>query len=82
MVVDCDSVATRLRNLRVLRIKRIVDPSGVHRDLLGDQQIWPFTLFGKNEAADLTPAQKRQLRAAISVELQTRAAARKNQRRG
>lgn len=44
--------------------------------LAGDQQIWLFTLFGKNEAADLTPAEKRQLRTAIDAELGARGSAR------
>jgi len=44
--------------------------------LTADQQMWLFTLFGKNEAADLTPAQKRQLRAAIEAELRARGGAR------
>jgi len=47
-----------------------------------DQQVWLFTLFGKDEAADLTPNQKRQLRAAIEAELQARDAGRKRHRRG
>ena len=34
-----------------------------------DQQIWLMTLYGKNEAADLTPAEKKALRAAIEAEL-------------
>lgn len=50
--------------------------------LVGDEQIWLFTLFGKDEAADLTPGQKRQLRAAIEAELRARDAARKKKRRG
>jgi mRNA-degrading endonuclease RelE of RelBE toxin-antitoxin system len=50
--------------------------------LMTDQQVWLFTLFGKHEAADLTAGQKRQLRAAIDVELQARDAARKKHRRG
>ena len=37
-----------------------------------DHQVWLFTLFGKGEADDLTPDQKRQLRAAIDAELQAR----------
>jgi mRNA-degrading endonuclease RelE of RelBE toxin-antitoxin system len=40
--------------------------------LLGDQQIWLFTLFGKDEAADLTADEKRQLRAAVQAELRAR----------
>ena len=40
--------------------------------LTQDHQVWLFTLFGKGEADDLTPEQKRQLRAAIDAELQAR----------
>ena len=40
--------------------------------LTHDHQVWLFTLFGKCEADDLTPEQKRQLRAAIDAELQAR----------
>ena len=47
----------------------------------GDQQLWLFTLFGKDEAADLTASQKRHLRAAIEAELQARDAARKRHHR-
>jgi len=36
------------------------------------RQIWLFTLFGQNEAPDLTPEQKRQLRGAIDAELEAR----------
>ena len=36
------------------------------------QQIWLFTLYGKDEAADLTPTQKAQLREAITAELNAR----------
>ena len=50
--------------------------------LVRDQQIWLFTLFGKDEAADLTPDQKQQLRAAIDAELRAREAARQKHRRG
>jgi len=49
--------------------------------LSGDQQLWLFTLFGKDEAADLTANQKRHLRAAIEAELQARDAARKRHHR-
>ncbi len=35
-------------------------------------QVWLFTLYGKNEADDLTPAQKAQLRAAIETERKAR----------
>ena len=50
--------------------------------LVGDVQIWLFTLFGKGEAADLTAAEKRLLRAAIEAELRARDAARKKKPRG
>ena len=40
--------------------------------LTQDHQVWLFTLFGKGEADDLAPEQKRQLRAAIDAELQAR----------
>ena len=41
-----------------------------------DHQIWLFTLYGKDEADDLTPAQKAQLRAAIEAEREARRTAR------
>ena len=49
--------------------------------LVTDQQVWLFTLFGKDEAADLTASQKRQLRAAIETELRAREQARQQGRR-
>ncbi len=45
-----------------------------------DHQVWLFTLYGKDEADDLTPAQKAQLRAAVEAEQKARYA-RRNQRR-
>jgi hypothetical protein len=33
-----------------------------------DHQIWLVTLYGKDEADDLTPVQKAQLRASIAAE--------------
>ena len=50
--------------------------------LASDEQIWLFTVFGKDEAVDLTPDQKRQLRAAIEAERRAREAARKKKPRG
>ena len=41
-----------------------------------DHQIWLMTLFGKGEVADLTPAEKRQLKVAIGAEAAARAAQR------
>ena len=48
--------------------------------LVSDEQIWLFTLFGKDESADLTTQQKGQLATAIDAELRSRAAARKKRR--
>ena len=41
-----------------------------------DQQIWLMTLYDKNEAADLTPKEKKMLKNAIETELQSRQAER------
>lgn len=46
-----------------------------------DQQIWMMTLYGKNEAADLSPAEKKALKAAIENETRQRAARRVVQQR-
>lgn len=45
-----------------------------------DHQVWLFTLYGKDEADDLTPAQKATLRAAIEAERERRRAARPKKR--
>jgi hypothetical protein len=37
-----------------------------------DQQIWFMTLYGKNEASDLSPKEKKELRRAIELELRAR----------
>ena len=37
--------------------------------LMTDGQIWLFTIYGKDEASDLSPAQKKQLKLAIETEL-------------
>ncbi len=39
-----------------------------------DRQIWLMTLYGKNEASDLSPAEKKGLKAAIEEETRRRAA--------
>lgn len=39
---------------------------------LAEQQIWLMTLYDKNEASDLTPPQKKALRAALEGELADR----------
>lgn len=41
-----------------------------------DHQIWLMTLYDKNEAADLTPTEKKALKGAIEAELKARAARR------
>jgi mRNA-degrading endonuclease RelE of RelBE toxin-antitoxin system len=38
-----------------------------------DRQIWLITLYGKNEASDLSPAEKKALKAAIESETRQRA---------
>jgi hypothetical protein len=37
-----------------------------------DKQIWFMTLYGKNEASDLTPKEKKELKSAIESELSAR----------
>jgi hypothetical protein len=44
--------------------------------LADDRQIRLFTVYGKGDAADLTPTQKQQLRTALDNELQARRAIR------
>lgn len=49
-----------------------------------EQQIWLMTLYGKDEAADLTPREKKALKAALDAEVKARAqkrAARRGLRR-
>jgi hypothetical protein len=46
---------------------------------LSDQQIWMMTLYGKDEAADLTAKEKKILRVAIETELNARKAKLKSQ---
>jgi hypothetical protein len=41
-----------------------------------DQQIWLMTLYGKNEAADLTSKEKKVLKSAVEAELRARQAKR------
>ena len=41
-----------------------------------DHQIWLMTLYGKDEASDLTASEKKALKAAIEKELEARAARR------
>jgi len=45
-----------------------------------DRQIWLMTLYDKNEADDLTPQQKKALKAAIEAELRERNEARRTRK--
>jgi mRNA-degrading endonuclease RelE of RelBE toxin-antitoxin system len=47
-----------------------------------DQQIWLMTLYGKNEAADLSPAEKKWLKMAMEEETSRRSARHKLRLRG
>jgi len=44
----------------------------IYYHLIADNQIWFFTLYDKNEASDLTPDEKKQLKQAIQTELAAR----------
>jgi hypothetical protein len=46
-----------------------------------DRQIWLMTLYGKDEVADLTPDQKRALKAIVEREARQRAQRRKERRK-
>ena len=46
----------------------------VYYYFLSDQQIWLMTLYDKDEAADLTPREKKALKEAIGAELKAREA--------
>lgn len=46
-----------------------------------DQQVWFVAVYRKNDVADLTPAEKKQLKAAISGELEARRKRREGQKR-
>jgi hypothetical protein len=45
-----------------------------------ERQIWFITLYGKNDASDLTPKQKQALKGAIEDELRVRQTARLRKR--
>lgn len=49
--------------------------------LLTDSQIWLMTLYDKGEVADLSAAEKRQLRTALDAELARRTARRRPRRK-
>jgi hypothetical protein len=46
----------------------------------GERQIWLMTLYGKNEASDLTPKEKQALKSAIEDELRLRQTAKLRRR--
>jgi hypothetical protein len=49
----------------------------IYYHFAAEHQIWLMTLYSKNEAADLTPGEKKALKAAIESECQAREAARR-----
>ena len=51
----------------------------IYYHFLSDHQIWLMTIYDKDEAADLTPSQKRLLKNVIAVELDSREAQRSAQ---
>jgi hypothetical protein len=53
----------------------------VYYYLSSDLQVWLLTLYDKGEMADLEPAERRVLKAALEFELAKRAAARPSRRR-
>jgi hypothetical protein len=53
----------------------------IYYHFIEDAQIWFMTLYGKDELKDLTPAQKRTLKAAINAERQARLARRQAPRK-
>jgi len=46
----------------------------------GDHEIWLMTLFGKDEASDLSPGEKKALKAAIQAEHEAREAKRESRK--
>ena len=49
----------------------------IYYHFAAEHEIWLMTLYGKNEAADLTPREKKALKAAIEEESKAREAARR-----
>jgi hypothetical protein len=48
----------------------------IYYHFANEAQVWLMTLYDKDELTDLTPAEKRALRAAINAEREARAAQR------
>ena len=53
----------------------------IYYHFAGDSQIWLMTLYGKGEVADLSPSEKRMLKAAIEKEIDERARRKMRRRR-
>jgi hypothetical protein len=53
----------------------------IYYHLSADAQIWLVTLYDKGEVVDLSPAEKRQLKAALDAELARRAVRRRPRRK-
>jgi hypothetical protein len=53
----------------------------IYYHLMADAQVWLMTVYDKDEAEDLSPGERRLLKAAIETELAQRAAARLRSRR-
>jgi hypothetical protein len=49
----------------------------IYYHFAADHQIWLMTLYGKNEAADLSPGEKKALKSAIEGECRARETARR-----
>ena len=49
----------------------------IYYHFAAEHQIWLMTLYGKNEAADLTPREKKALKGAIEEERKARETARR-----
>ena len=53
----------------------------IYYHLMADAQIWLMTVYDKDEAEDLSPGERRLLKAAVETELAQRAAPRRRSRR-
>lgn len=53
----------------------------IYYHLMADAQIWLMTVYDKDEAKDLSPGERRLLKAAVETELAQRAAARRRSRK-
>jgi hypothetical protein len=64
------------RKLRLRDTRRGTGKRGglrvIYYYMVGDSQIWLFTIYGKGEVQDLSPSEKRALKAAIEEETRRR----------